>query len=348
VGCGAIRDGGGLTLAQEPSEAKFDGMPDAAIRARRIDQVLSVERMGNVLASHACGPSAMASEASAPADPAVSPAVGDELQDLLAKVHHATGIDFSSYKEETLLRRLDKRKSGLGIRSAAAYRALIHRDPEELHVLQHLFLVSVSSFFRDRDSFRVLERALAAAVAEKPAGEPIRVWVPGCASGEEPYSLAIILRDLDHRLGGGHPIAITATDLNPEALAMAREGLYRKTAFKETEDALRDRYFVARGQHYEVKPEIRSCVTFEQRDVLAGAPGAGLDLVSCRNLLIYMKTALQDTLVAAFHRALLPQGLLFIGQAESLSFVGNSLFGPIDHYHRLFRRRRGAPGKDHS
>lgn len=333
LGCRTIKACGGTTLAQEPSEAKFDGMPDAAIRARLIDRVLSVEAMGEALAAR------FASKAGEPPLPADAADPG-ELRELVAKVHQATGIDFSSYKEETLLRRLEKRKSSLGIGSGAAYLALVRRDPEELHLLQRLFLVSVSSFFRDRDSFLVLERALAAALAEKPASEPVRVWVPGCASGEEAFTLAIILRELAGRLGRDHPVAITATDLNPEALAMAREGLYRKTAFKETEDALRDRHFLARGQHYEVRPEIRACVTFERRDVLAGTPPADLDLISCRNLLIYMKSSLQDSLVKAFHQALRPQGLLFIGQSESLSFIGNSLFGPVDHYHRLFRRRR--------
>ncbi|BAE51736.1 CheR family methyltransferase [Paramagnetospirillum magneticum] len=338
VGCRSIKSRGGTTLAQEPSEAKFDGMPSAAIGARQIDQVLSAEKMGDALAARL--------SCSAPAAGEVAhleTATGadlNELRDLVARVHRATGVDFSSYKEETLLRRLEKRKSILGIGSGAAYLALIRRDPEELHVLQRLFLVSVSSFFRDRDSFRVLERALAAALAEKPASEPVRVWVPGCASGEEAFTLAIVLRELAGRLGRDQPMAITATDLNPEALAMAREGLYRKTAFKETEDILRDRYFVARGQHYEVTPELRAGVTFERRDVLAGAPPADLDLISCRNLLIYMKSALQDSLVKTFHQALRPFGLLFIGQSESLSFIGNSLFGPVDHYHRLFRRRR--------
>ncbi|EME67857.1 methylase of chemotaxis methyl-accepting protein [Paramagnetospirillum caucaseum] len=341
AGCRAIRGVGGLTLAQEPSEAKFDGMPEAAIRAGGIDEVLPVERIGDFLGLRFPGgvPAAIP-PGQVPSAPAVPEAARRNLEYLIQRVHEATGIDFSSYKEETLLRRLEKRKSVLGVASDEAYQALVRRDPEELRVLQHLFLVSVSSFFRDRESFRVLERVLAGIIAEKPDGEPIRVWVPGCASGEEPYTLAIILSELRGGLGRTHPVRITATDLNPEALAMAREGVYRKTAFKETDETLRDRYFLPRGQHYEILPEIRGCVTFEQRDVLVGTPPGDLDLVSCRNLLIYMKSLLQDSLVKVFHRCLRPQGLLFIGPSESLGFVGNSLFGPVDHYHRLFRRRR--------
>ncbi|CAA7616114.1 Methylase of chemotaxis methyl-accepting protein [Magnetospirillum sp. LM-5] len=348
-GCRAIRGAGGLTLAQTPSQAKFDGMPEAAIRAKLIDEVLPAEAIGENLALRFPGkqpgpaPSPRAGLSAAEtmmADPVVTAAEHQELQALIVKIHDATGIDFSSYKEETLLRRVDKRKSALGIGSADAYQAFIRKNPEELHILQHLFLVSVSSFFRDRPSFQVLQGALADTLIDQPPGAPIRVWVPGCATGEEPYSLAIILTELMRTVGERRPIVIIASDLNPEALDAAREGLYRKTAFKEVEDGLLERYFHPRGQHYEIDPAIKACVTFERRDVLSGLPPADLDLISCRNLLIYMKSHLQDGLFKLFHQSLRPQGLLFIGQSESLGFAGNSLFAPIDHFHRLYRRRR--------
>jgi len=348
IGCRAIKSAGGLTFAQDPLEAKFNGMPGAAIDARVIDQVVSVERIGATLATLFPGvpgvaaPPAISSVSAVlgtslgtSAEPTLSPTAQRELDTLLRQVLQATGIDFSSYKEETLLRRLEKRKSTLGVDSAEAYQALIRRQPEELHILQHMFLVSVSSFFRDRESFQVLKMSLAKLVSGKPANEPIRVWVAGCASGEEPYTLVILLKELTDT----HPIEIIATDLNPEALAMCREGVYRQTAFKEMDADVRERYFSQKGQHFEIKPEIMACVRFEQRDVLGGTPPGNLDLVSCRNLLIYMKSHLQDQLIKSFHQALRSQGLLFIGQSESLSFVGNSLFGPIDHYHRLFRKR---------
>jgi chemotaxis protein methyltransferase CheR/two-component system CheB/CheR fusion protein len=332
TGCRAIKAAGGTTLAQDPLEAKFNGMPTAAIDARVIDRIAPVAGIGALLA--AMFPAAGATPVMAmQADP--SAAAQHELATLLRQVHQATGIDFSSYKEDTLLRRLEKRKATLGEISPEAYQQLIRRDPAELKTLQHLFLVSVSSFFRDRASFDTLKMSLAKVVAGKPEGEPVRVWVPGCASGEEPYTLAILLRELSSR----HPVVIVATDLNPEALAMSREGIYRLTAFKEMPVELRNRYFQQKGQHFEIAPEIKACVQFEQRDVLGGTPPANLDLVSCRNLLIYMKSHLQDQLIKRFYDALRAQGLLFIGQSESLSFVGNSLFVPIDHYHRLFRRR---------
>jgi len=348
AGCRAIRSHGGLTIAQEPGEAKFDGMPSAAIHAGVVDKVLPADMIGRLLADLFPGAAALApAKASAPDFPlvpdagdAISEAQQRELEQLLRLVHQVTHIDFSSYKEDTLLRRLEKRKATLGIASADQYLALIRRQPEEVNTLQRLFLVSVSSFFRDRAAFRVLEQALAALVADKADFEPIRVWVPGCASGEEAYSLAILLAELLGEYRSRHAVSIFGSDLNAEALELARAGVYRLTAFKEMEEDLRARYFTAKGQHYEISQSLREMVQFEQRDVLTGPPaGTALDLVSCRNLLIYMKSHLQDRLIKSFHQALRAQGLLFIGQSESLSFAGNSLFASIDHYHRLFRRR---------
>jgi chemotaxis protein methyltransferase CheR/two-component system CheB/CheR fusion protein len=354
VGCRAIRAAGGLTLAQEPTEAKYDGMPAAVIAAGLADHIVPVEMVGERLAARFPGyaaPKVAAAPMAAvrpksvnaqvdPGESDISAAERSELEQLQRQVLEATGIDFSSYKEDTLLRRLEKRKAVVGAVSAEAYQALIRRNPHELRSLQHLFLVSMSSFFRDRDSFLSLERALAARVVDKQEGVPVRVWVPGCASGEEPYTLAVILSELLGSCRQLHPIAITASDLNIEALAIARAGVYPRTAFKEMDVALRDRYFIPRGQQFEVTPEFRTCVQYEQRDVLSGTPPGELDLVSCRNLLIYMKSRLQDQLIKTFHQALLPSGLLFLGQYESLTFLGNSLFAPIDHYHRLFRRRK--------
>lgn len=338
IGCRAIKNGGGTTLAQQPDEAKFDGMPGAAIRARQIDHVLTADKIGDAVAQ-IFGLDPAAGKGSEAAGRTIPEAGYAELQTVIRKVHEATGIDFSMYKEETLFRRLEKRKSILGVDSAEAYQAVIRRDPDELHALQHLFLVSVSSFFRDREAFRALATSLAGTLAEKGDGEPIRVWVPGCASGEEPYTIAIILSELLGHRRQDDQIMIVGNDLNPEALAVAENGIFPGTAFAEMDQVLRDRYFNARGQHFEIKPELKSRVTFVRRDVFSGCGPDDLDLVSCRNLLIYLKSNLQDNLVKTIHQSLRPKGMFFIGQSESLGIVGNSLFGPIDQYHRLFRRR---------
>jgi len=342
-GCRAIKAAGGILLAQELTEAKHSGMPGVVINAGLADQVLPVEgiaaRLAELFPGSGPAPKVTTRESvtlQTGADVQIlSMAERRELELLLRQVLDATGIDFSSYKEETLLRRLEKRKSLLGVTSADAYQYLIRRQPYELHTLQHLFLVSMSSFFRDRESFKVLERAIASRIADKRDGEPFRV----CASGEEPYTLAIMFTELLGSYRRQHPIEILATDLNPEALEMSRQGIYRQTAFKEMDTALRDRWFVPKGQHFEAVPELKEKVRFEQRDVLSGAPPGELDLVSCRNLLIYMKSQLQDQLIKSFHLALNSHGLLFLGQYESLTFMGNALFAALDHYHRLFYRR---------
>ncbi|MEO5347825.1 MAG: hypothetical protein H7834_15815 [Magnetococcus sp. YQC-9] len=336
AGCRAIKEHGGLAFAQDPNEAKFNGMPIAAIEAGLVDRILSVEVMGQTLTE--LFPGAPVNPELLPDTPIPEPAQR-ELEILLRMVHQATGIDFSSYKEETLLRRLEKRKATLGAQTPEAYLSLVRSQPKELKTLQHLFLVSVSSFFRDRDSFRELESLLATIVVTKHTGDAFRVWVPGCASGEEAYTLAILITELLDRSRDRPSLRIIGTDLNPDGLELARGGLYRQAAFKEMDNALRDRYFHVRGQQFEICQTIKESVTFEQRDVMTGPPCDALDLISCRNLLIYMKSYLQEQLIANFHQALVPSGVLFIGQSESLGVRGNSLFSPIDHYHRLFRRR---------
>ena len=344
AGCRSIKSAGGLTIAQLPADAKFDGMPAAAISAKVIDEVLPVDAIGQRLVSRYPAMQnppvkplvkTVSSVLTTPLPQKTTVPPSSDYDQLLKLVHQATSIDFSSYKEDTLLRRIDKRMSTLGMGSLSDYLALARQQTDELKTLQHLFLVSVSSFFRDRQSFDVLKSSLSRVLSNKPDGEVFRVWVPGCASGEEALTLAILLRELTDK----HPIEIVGTDLNPEALAIARAGNYRQTAFKEMDSDVRDRYFVAHGQHYQAKPELLTHIRYEQRDVLSGSPVQNLDLVSCRNLLIYMKSELQDELITRFHKSLHVHGLLFIGQSESLSFVGNSLFAPVDHFHRLFRRR---------
>jgi len=343
LGCRAIRARGGVTIAQDPHEAKFDGMPLAAVALQQTDRVLPAAQIAAQLSEWFPG-RRMTSKQHSPATTVLREPDADvqeadparrELAQLLPQILAATRIDFSKYKEDTLVRRLAKRKAELGVVSADDYQKHIYRHPEELHALQHIFLVSLSSFFRDCASFNVLKTSLAGLVANKPPAEPVRVWVPGCASGEEVFTIAIVLRELD----GTRRIDIIGTDLNPDALNIAYAASYRQTAFKEIDPRLLAKYFSNQGDHRVVEPGLQACVTFERRNVLEGSPPGTFDLVSCRNLLIYMKSALQDQLMSCFHRALAVNGLLFIGQSESLSFSGTALFTPVDHDHRVYRRR---------
>lgn len=338
VGCRAIKARGGQTFVQSPDEARCNGMPGSAIAGRLADRVLPAADIARAVMA-LFQPSGPGPAATPEGTPTVSSAEREELAVLLPLVRQATGVDFTHYKEETLLRRLAKRKSDLGVVSAGAYLTLVQRRPEELQALQQFFLVSVSSFFRDRASFACLARALAERVAAKPEGEAFRVWVPGCASGEEAYTLAIILAELAARHRGPRPIRVLASDINPSALATARAGLYKPAAVQEMATDLRQRYLQPRDELWEVGGNLRALVAFEERDVLSSTPDGPMDLISCRNLFIYLKSPLQDRLIRLFHGALAPGGLLFVGQAESLGTQGNSLFVPISQDHRLFRRR---------
>ncbi|TAK60020.1 chemotaxis protein CheB [Methylobacter sp.] len=336
AGCKAIKANGGLTLVQNPQSAPYSGMPLTVIQANAADEVLEPEAM----AQHLTAMFSIGSTALPRATPSgLRAASNRHLPALLQNVFKATGIDFSSYKEETLLRRIDRRMTTLKITNFEQYLAYIEKYPDELKTLQHLFLVSLSSFFRDNRAFAVVKKHLAETVGQKAPEETIRIWVPGCATGEECYTFAILLNEILGDSFKRFKIRIIGSDLNPEALAIAHTGIYRQTAFKEIEPKILARYFETRGQHYQVTEPIRAACEFIRQDVVSVNAPENLDIVSCRNLLIYMKSNLQDQLFKKFHRALLPQGLLFIGQSENIGILGNTLFLPVDHYHRLYRRK---------
>jgi chemotaxis protein methyltransferase CheR/two-component system CheB/CheR fusion protein len=248
-------------------------------------------------------------------------------------------VDFTSYKEETLQRRLDRRLATLKIESGEQYLRYTEQNPRELHTLQHLFLVSLSSFFRDSGAFAIVRQCLTELVRQKKPGDTIRIWVPGCASGEECYTFAIMLAEILGENFTKFNISILGSDLSPEALAFALEGVYPQTAFKETDPKILKGYFEHKGRHYHVSQPIRAVCEFIKQDVASAKAPENSDVISCRNLLIYMKSNLQDQLFKKFHEALVTQVLLFIGQSENIGLLGNMLFTPIDHYHRLYRRR---------
>lgn len=336
-GCLAVKASGGRTIALDPDSTKFNGMPSSAIEAKAITEVLSIENIADRLnQSFSLGvrPPDLAAVAMGDVEIAFA-----DLQKLLRMILDATATDFSGYKEETLLRRLHKRLSLLGLSTVPAYFEHILRHPNELHTLQHLFLVSLSSFFRDKESFSKLEEAIAALINTKKKGDVIRFWVAGCASGEEVFTLAIILMErLGKRLNDFN-VSIVGTDINPEALDMAQRGIYRQTAFREMKPVLLRRYFKEKGHHYQVDASVQALCRFELQNLIQVPVLSELDLISCRNLLIYLKSDLQDRIFHNFHQALRPHGLLFVGQAESIGMIGNTLFYPVDHYHKIYQRR---------
>ncbi len=334
LGCQAIRHAGGLVLVQNPSEAKFGGMPSASIEAKIVDRVISVKKIESVFRELIPNLDSLTIP-SEPIQPNILDQTESELETIVSLVFKATGIDFSSYKEDTLLRRLDKRKSTLGIDSNSSYLKYISTHSDELNFLQNFFLVSVSSFFRDKEAWIALGKLFSEKRIKLESNKAFRVWVVGCASGEEAYTIAILLKELDSQLS----IEILANDLNPEALEIAKAGIYKISSFKEMPESIKDKYFIQTEDKLQLKSEIRDCVHFELSDILNQPLPNDIDLISCRNLLIYMKSNLQESLIQKFNESLVSGGTLFLGQAESLSFVGNSLFMPLDDYNRIFRKR---------
>jgi chemotaxis methyl-accepting protein methylase len=234
---------------------------------------------------------------------------------------------------------LDTRVAGLKINSLSAYYEYLKRNEDEVFHLQQLFLVSFSSFFRDAESFEILANHLHEIADKKSANSNINIWVPGCASGEEVYTLAIILTEIQSKIDKKLSVCVIGTDLNPVALAQAKSGIYSLKAFKEMKPEFFEKYFEKSGASYVICQAIKSICQFEQKNVFSANPIVPIDLVSCRNLLIYLKGPLQDQLVSKFHQALEPSGLLFLGQSESLSPTSNGIFKQVDLTHRLYVRR---------
>ena len=338
-GCREIKTCGGRVIVQAPASAVFDGMPVAAIQAKVVDEIATPEIIADRLNNLFSAKPVSNSPANQSTTECLVPNGPINLAPLLQKILEATRIDFSSYKEETLLRRLESRLAKLKMPSFSAYMEFIEKNPKELGVLQHLFLVSLSSFFRDKESFVYFRQHIKNLVSAKPPGDPIRIWVPGCAFGEECYTYSIILAEILGPKYKSTQITIIGSDLNPTALAHARNAVYRHSAFKETDPEILSRYFEHQNQAYHVIEPIRTPCQFHLQDVTAVQPPESLDIISCRNLLIYMKTSLQDRLIEKFYEALRPEGFLFIGQSETIGLSGNRNFVSVDHYHKLYRRK---------
>jgi len=334
-GCLAIKAHGGLVVAQDPATAVMDAMPVAAIESGAVEHIVAPSRLGWVLFDTGRTQNAMVNKPAKLRYP-VSDA---QLARLIEIVLHATGVDFSCYKEETLIRRLNARMSTLKIADVDDYLAYILSHRSEANMIQQAFLVSMSFFFRDRASFDFLRQQLAVLIQKKIAGESIRVWVPGCAAGEECYSLAILLKELQAPLSLPQHFTIIGNDLNADAIDKARQGWYRSSSFKEMNQHLVAKYFIKDGDGYRISKDIKSLCEFRHCDVFKMHDETLFDLISCRNLLIYLKAPLQNALVKKFHQLLKPDGLLFLGQSENVGEQGVQLFTPLTYYHRLFRSR---------
>lgn len=331
VGLREIKAVGGFTFAQEPQSAKYNGMPQAAIDTGCVDWVLPAEGIAREIAQIA------RSKGSVVVNP---PAMATSLKKLLIRVKQQTRIDFGGYKVGTVWRRIERRMAARHVSNLDDYLALVEADPGELDHLCKDILISVTAFFRDPEAFDTLRTTLQALLATKHFGDEIRIWVPGCATGEEAYSIAIIVAELLGSNLGQFRVQIFATDLDLSALAVARRGGYPETALSGMDPALVARHFTNSGNRYEVSRTLRDMVVVARQDLVQDPPFLRLDLVSCRNVLIYFQSELQIKVLATFHYGLRSGGYLFLGKSEGV-FQQEGLFEPGDKSARVYRRRAG-------
>ena len=346
LGLKRIKELGGLTIAQDPDEAEHPEMPRSAIATGVVDWVLGVNEMPAKLLDYmkqrgelrlpgeeGPHPAAAAVELSPDAHEAA-------LRDVLAYLHTRTGRDFSCYKRATILRRIERRLQVNGIADLPGYLVYLRTHAAEAAALLQDLLISVTNFFRDPTAFAALERSLPEMFEGKQSSDTVRVWVAGCATGEEAYSIAILLTEHASTLVGPPQIQVFATDLDEEVIREAREGLYPETIVADVSDERLRHFFIHEQGGYRLRRAVRDLVLFAPHDLLKDSPFSRLDLVSCRNLLIYLNRSAQSRAFDIFHFALRPGGLLFLGTSETVD-EDSTLFSVLDKKQRLYVQRPG-------
>ncbi|MDX1552182.1 MAG: chemotaxis protein CheB [Marinobacter sp.] len=316
-GCRVIKAYEGFTFSQDPAEAKYDGMPRAAIETACVDRVLTVNDIARQVVR-------LATQTELPAEQLERGGKNEALAGILDMLSNETGVDFTEYKENTLQRRIQRRMVATDTSSWLEYETFARAHPAELQHLYQDLLISVTAFFRDGESFEKLGQTLKNIVEHKRPGDEIRIWVAGCATGEEAYSIAMLLHET---LGADifdYNVQIFATDIDIPALTIARRGRYEAVSVKYLSKDRLEKYFTPASDGCQVKKHIREMVTFARQNLVGDPAFLRMDLVSCRNVLIYMKAELQKQIQATFHYALRPGGYLFLGKSESLP--GSELF----------------------
>ncbi|MFO7540672.1 MAG: chemotaxis protein CheB [Chloroflexota bacterium] len=347
LGLRAIKEAGGMVMAQTPDSTEFDGMPRSAIATGLVDYVLLPEEMPAQLMAYA------AQAYGHKPRPTLTPQPPQNKQNKLNKIfillHAQTGHDFSQYKQNTVTRRIERRMAVQQIAELDDYIHYLQKNMAEAEALFQDLLIGVTQFFRDPEAFAALEaQALPQILAAKSRGDLVRVWVPGCSTGEEAYSIAILLQEQMEALKQRFKVQIFATDIDSRAIATARAGVYPASIAADVSPERLDRFFVhdAAKSVYRIQKNVRDMLIFSEHDLIQAPPFSRLDLISCRNLLIYMNGALQKKLIPLFHYALNPGGRLFLGTSESIGEFGQ-LFTPLDRKSKLYRRQEDAPGADY-
>ncbi len=336
LGLRAIKEHGGLTLVQAPATARYDSMPRAAILTGMADHVLAVEEMPDKLRDHLQSLIAVRGGGTVQE---LREKLEQQLGKVLSLLRGRTGHDFSRYKRSTLVRRLRRRMGELRVDSVDVYLEQLRQDGREADHLFHDMLIGVTHFFRDGEAFEAVARRVMPKLFEsKGLDSQVRVWVPGCSTGEEAYSLAILLREHALRLDEPPHVQVFATDIDSQALEAARQGWYPERIAEQVSPERLSRFFVKHGNMYQVSKEIREMCLFSTHNLITDPPFSRLDLLSCRNVLIYLESDLQKKLIPLCHYALRSGGFLFLGPSESVASFPE-MFRVVDKRNRIFQAR---------
>ncbi len=339
-GIKAIKDAGGMVVVQDPMSAKFDGMPRSAIHTGFADYVLTPDLMPDEILEYTQKLpliKALSERDIQGSDDAV-------LQEILDLVCRHTKTDFKSYKLGTIYRRIQKRMDSLTIKTMSEYQAHMHENPTEIKVLCQEFLIGVTKFFRDIEAFNLLEEeVIPSIIATKPEGEYVKVWITACSTGEEVYSVAMLFRECFQKLGREPLLKIFATDIDQRAITHASKGSYPASIAKDVSAERLKRFFYEQGNRYIINEKIRRLVIFAQHDLQKDPPFGRIDLISCRNMLIYLNPLLQQKVLSLFSFSLNIQGYLLLGPSEQLGEV-STYFSEVNHKWKLFKKTKERRG----
>ncbi len=353
LGIKRIKERGGLTIAQDPDQAEYAGMPRSSIDTGMVDWVLEVSEIPRRLLEYRDNELRLKLPPEDGPQPAPQPpptTVNDNgeaaLRDVLLFLRMRTGRDFSYYKRATILRRIARRMQVNGVDDLPNYLVFLRTHPGEAGALLQDLLISVTNFFRDREVFESIERYIPQLFHNKSQNDTVRIWCPACATGEEAYSLAMLMLEHSRRLESPPLLQVFACDLDDDAIQAARAGQYPDTIVADVSEERLRKFFVKDAKGYRVRRELREMVLFASHDLLKDAPFSRMDMVSCRNLLIYLNRDAQQRVFDTFHFALKPSGLLVLGSSEAVD-DGSPLFRVVDKKHRIYAHqpavRAGLP-----
>lgn len=344
LGASRVKECGGITIAQSPQQAEHDSMPLAAINTGAIDLVLPVDEMParlQMIWSAAKALHDSESRQSATGEWKTPDSAGDDgeraLREIMTILRTRTTHDFRHYKRATVMRRVERRIQVNGLTSLAQYRDFLHLHPNETPLLLQDMLISVTNFFRDKEAFEALRGAvLPELFRNRTPEETVRTWTVGCATGEEAYTLAMLLQEASSKTREEVPFQVFATDIDERAVMFARQGLYPEPIFTDVDAQRLRQFFIKDTTHYKIKKELRERILFALHNVLTDPPFSRLDVISCRNLLIYLDREAQINVLHTFHFALRPGGYLFLGSSEAADSVSH-LFSVVDKKARIYR-----------